>query len=131
MTDAERLARILASIPDQADADWLLGEMFLPAWCRRMMRLQRRDDAIRSVAAECYGSLASGRAIAQTLHRDLARTKAGRTADPRLLRVLNLFGGKVPGETTVRNSLAGLSLSGQNSPGEIGHDLREAAAVSK
>jgi hypothetical protein len=130
MSDAERLQRILASIPDPADADWLLEQVMLPAWCRRMMRLQRRDDAIRAIASERYGTLSSGRAISETMHRDLVRAKSGRAAHPDLERLLKLCGDRVPGETTLRNSLAGLSSGGQNSPDEIGHDIREPAALT-
>lgn len=131
MSDAERLARILATIPDPADADWLLEQLVVPAWCRRMIRLQRRDDAIRSLAADRYGALASGRAIADAMYRDLARAKSGRDATPALQRILNLSGDIVPGDATLRRSLAGLSLSGANSPDEMRHDIGEASALSK
>ena len=128
MSDAERLARILASIPDPADADWLLEQLLLPAWCRRMMRLQRRDQAIRALAAERYGALSSGRAIAETMHSDLSR----RAVTPALQRILQLCGDRVPGEKTLRNALAGLTSSGgKNSPAAISRDMREPAASSK
>lgn len=49
LPDADRLARIVARL-DDADAAWVLTRC-APAWLQRQIRLARRDDAIRDLAA--------------------------------------------------------------------------------
>jgi hypothetical protein len=130
VTDAARIARILAAVSD-ADRAWL-ERRIAPAWLRRQRRLEARDEAVREIAAEHYATLTSGRAIAQAICRHMALyAAAGRLndslpADPRraaLHRLLELSGGRVPAERTVRAALAGIgAIGGQNSPSVVAHD---------
>jgi hypothetical protein len=85
----------------------------------RQKRLDERDELVRRFAAEYFGDLPSGRAMADEIHRALSRYAAGADAkrneppaDPRrssLHRMLRLSLGRVPSGDTLRGVLAGLT----------------------
>lgn len=142
VNDAARLDRILAALPNPADREWL-AERLEPRWRRRERRLEERDEAVRTLAAERFGALPSGRAMATEMRRALSVYAAGSTckgetvpSDSRrasLHRLLKLFGGRVPSVGTLRAALAGIrSMSGgQNSVTDISHEVREALTIEK
>jgi hypothetical protein len=116
-------ARILAKLApalawlDPAERAWL-EERLLPGWYRRRRRLAARDAAVRKLAT-CY-DVATGRALAAALYRDLSRYAAAGwrfqrsgppAADPQralMYEVLALGTGRVPSKTRLREILAGL-----------------------
>jgi hypothetical protein len=102
-----------------ADADVeRLWRMYASPSALRRRRLDRRDHAIREVAAGYTEG--SGRALADVLHRDLVRYAASghrvNTAPPAvddkrslLHRTLDLIGaGKIPSAAQIRGILAGV-----------------------
>jgi hypothetical protein len=127
MTDAARIERILAQLPDPADRAAVLR--LAPAWVRRQRRLAERDEALRELAT--FYPLASGREIAGHIRADLSRilslSRGWRECDQThmsaLRCVLSLSDGRVPGDRTIRAALAG--IGGQHSPPDIAQEPRD------
>lgn len=86
-------------------------EPLLLRWVRREYRLRRRDRAIIAASGLYFGRLASGRAIADELAKDLRRFRA-RSAPEQGKRaalgaILHLNRGRTIGAAQLRDILAG------------------------
>ncbi|HJS89383.1 MAG TPA: hypothetical protein VJ738_05395 [Steroidobacteraceae bacterium] len=108
----EELEAILARLP--SDRLERLAKRFLTPQARRIRRTDERDELIRSIASSHYGVHQTGRQIADAMRRDMSdldglRADSGQKvllAD--LSRLLELNGGRVPCDSTVRHALAGV-----------------------
>jgi hypothetical protein len=103
--------RVFATLDGLTAAQLAVIEPQLKPWVRQQYRLRRRDRAIIAAAGLYFGRLASGRAIADELEKDLGRFRPRsrpETGKRRLLsEVLRLNRGRILGSTAIREVLAG------------------------
>jgi hypothetical protein len=97
MTDAERIAEILRSLPAE-DAAFLAAQLaqLAPPWQRRAARLAERDAAVREALATYAGlpSSPAAKALAAELRRVAACPHARGERMEQLRRIITLSGGK-------------------------------------